>query len=322
MTELHIESRPAFPWVGVFSLALALVCAAAAFWLGNRHVLMVALMPLTLGVILVITRERVFRAEITATGIEIVRPQLSLPFAEIDGLLMSGKLGRARASFAVIRDQRRIRVPARLNVDSDELFRFLLEKLPTTHCTDLPSVLERYCGKQKVLHGADRVIAHRARNCRLRKSHPREVAVCTACLVVGCIWAVLGGMDLRAGGGAWIAIGSLTAFVMFLVIVGYTIESSAARIRNWRQAGLVIGPGGLALSQGNMTGELRWEELRDIRYPSRRAFLDAQATEGHFQGIQLKVGGASIIIADIYNRPLGLIYEQLMQGWNKARDEE
>jgi hypothetical protein len=78
------------------------------------------------------------------------------------------------------------------------------------------------------------------------------------------------------------------------------------RVKNWDKACLVICPGGFALVQGPLKGEMRWEELKKIQVREKSSF--ASGTE-HGPGMVLTVAGASILIADIYHRPIGYIHE-------------
>jgi hypothetical protein len=77
---------------------------------------------------------------------------------------------------------------------------------------------------------------------------------------------------------------------------------------------------GLALIQGDLRGELRWDELRDIRFRPGGGSISSVSGEGNLRGIHLIVEGATIVIVDLYDRPLSLIYQQLRGYW--SGDEE
>jgi hypothetical protein len=84
--------------------------------------------------------------------------------------------------------------------------------------------------------------------------------------------------------------------------------------RGWEQSSLVVGPEGLALVQGHLKGELRWDELRDVQMWSKpRGFQLSQADS--YPGIALSVEGARIVIADIYDRPLYFIRDCIKRYW-------
>jgi hypothetical protein len=100
--------------------------------------------------------------------------------------------------------------------------------------------------------------------------------------------------------------------VFGLLAVGFGFATGGPRIRNWRESGLVICPEGLALVRGDMRGELRWDELRDVCYRQKPGFFSPGS---QLKGIHLVVAGATITIADLYDRPLDVIHERLLAGW-------
>jgi len=76
-----------------------------------------------------------------------------------------------------------------------------------------------------------------------------------------------------------------------------------------RRPGLVIAPDGLALVQGDLSGELGWEELRDVKLMQRAG------PNGTAPAVVLHVKGAIITIADVYDRPVALIHQQICHYW-------
>jgi hypothetical protein len=69
---------------------------------------------------------------------------------------------------------------------------------------------------------------------------------------------------------------------------------------------LVISPIGIALAQGELIGEMRWSELRNVR--QRNNFLNRAV-------IDLHVEGAKVEILDVYDTPLVEIRRQIEQYW-------
>jgi hypothetical protein len=113
---------------------------------------------------------------------------------------------------------------------------------------------------------------------------------------------------------AWLGFGILLAFLFGLFAAGLAVERRGQRIKNWRQSGLVISPAGLALIQGDMRGEMHWGELRklDLRAKPRSFQLEAHTPR---TGIQLVFEGATVVIADIFDRPLPVIFERIRAYW-------
>jgi hypothetical protein len=87
--------------------------------------------------------------------------------------------------------------------------------------------------------------------------------------------------------------------------------------KNWQQAGLVVGPDGLALVQGDLTGELYWDEVRDLRLREKGGgFQPFHVTNSaSHAGINVKVEGATILIRDIFDQPLYAIHERMVRFW-------
>src|SRR5262249_29679886 len=145
------------------------------------------------------------------------------------------------------------------------------------------------------------------------------IALCGATALAGLIWLVAG-IALPKNGEPWIALGILVAFFAGIFALAFRFEGADPQIPNWRRSGLVISPVGLAMIQGDMRGELRWAELRDIRFGAKPGFLSFEFSSATPRGIQLVVEGATIIIANIYDRPLALIHERLRDYWQEGDD--
>jgi hypothetical protein len=310
----RIEGGPGFPLGALVWFIIAAAFAIPAAIIGNPHPGIFAVLPVMIGWALVFARQRPFAAQITAEGIDVEEPPLSLPYAAIEAALMPGKPGRAEAPIQLVHAEGVVHIPARLNVRSDELFAFLRQQLPPSDARNLPAALAKYYAEQEAAFGPERIFSYTARP---HWSAPRRrvaIAVSLAFALTGVIWTVAGVL-LGKNNEAWIVIGIMVAIFGGLFAGAFRFEGRGPRIRNWRQSGLVISPVGLAMVQGDMRGELRWDELRDIRFRARPAFFEVQAAAAPHRGIQLVVAGATIVIADVYNRPLAEIHERLCAYW-------
>jgi hypothetical protein len=76
----------------------------------------------------------------------------------------------------------------------------------------------------------------------------------------------------------------------------------------------VISPVGLALTQGTTQGQMRWDELRGVHFRVIPKQFRLQHHD-HLTGIILKFEGATLAIADIYDRPLHIIYQRIIDYW-------
>src|SRR5262249_4134951 len=207
-----------------------------------------------------------------------------------------------------------IRIPPRLNVRSDELFAFLLDQVPRSGSRNLPEVLAKYCAQQEARFGPERVFSYRARPHRARSRRRIAIALCVASGLAGLSW-IVAGLLLGKDREPWIVFGIFVAVFAGLFALAFRFESATPKVSNWRQSGLVIGPLGLALIQGEMRGELRWDELRHIRLGSKPGFFEVRLSGARLRGIDLVVEGATITIADLYDRPLRLIHARLLAYW-------
>src|SRR5262249_26506639 len=223
----------------------------------------------------------------------IEEPPLYLPYTEIECVRIQGNLGRARAPIYVWYAAGLVRIPARVNVHSGDLYEFLAEKLPVSGSRELPPVLARFCADQAGLYGADRVYTYRARQYRDTYPARAAMAIFGAIALVGLCWC-LGGLLVvfllhDKAGGVWVILSLFATVMGSAVTVGMWRQAREPRIRQWQKSGLVISPGGLAMIQGDMTGQLRWDELRDIRFRPKRGFFGPHSP--HLFGIQLVVAG-------------------------------
>jgi hypothetical protein len=72
------------------------------------------------------------------------------------------------------------------------------------------------------------------------------------------------------------------------------------KVKNIELSSLVLSPLGIALRQGDLKGELKWEEVRAVKFPRNRP-------------LSVQLAGATIPIYDIYDRPLNEIHARLRE---------
>jgi hypothetical protein len=314
-----VESRPGSPVGAALLLAAAVGLGAAAVVLHSLHWALLAALPLTLAAALFLTRPRPFRVELTADALTVPAHSLSVPYDVIEGLITHGRPDRARFPIQVVHPNGVLFVPDRLTVPSRDLFTFLASRLAPSGSRRVPDLLLDYLRRQEEAFGPERVFSYRARREWGGLPRGRAVAVLLAVGVTGLAWLASGaaGPDYLP----WAVIGGVLAFCGLAFAGIYAVAPQQSRIRNWRAAGLVISPVGLALVQGDLRGELRWDELRAINYPSKpRSFALSSHQQVPVGGIELVVEGASIVIVDLYDRPLPLIYERLRAYLAPAND--
>jgi hypothetical protein len=313
MTGQRIESQPSFPFGAALWVVLALVLAVMALLTWNPHPAIASALPWCVAGMFLWSRERPFAAVLTEAGVEVEYPSQTIPYSDFQGLRAPGrpanpyKAAPRAFPLVLIHAGGLLRIPKRLNVSSDELFLFLLKQFPTENARPIDPRLEAYRSRKQAEFGAERIWCYVARavlgtgqDTRVARGEFEGLALAGAFWVFCAIarrevvWGVLGGLGIVLGG--------LCTLVSFLETVSRT---PPIRLRNWRGASIVICPDGLDLVQGNLSGQLQWRELRDVRLKRTR--------EGDF--LVLEVAGVQFPVPDVYNRPLVLLYQHIHYYW-------
>jgi hypothetical protein len=323
MIDQTIVTPLRFP-IGALLCGLATVgLVAIAAGTGNAHVAVAALLPGLYTLVLLLGRRPAFRARVTEDGVELSHPPSLVRFDEIEKVLTpSGAYNDDRdmesASFAirVYHERGFFTIPAGLNVSSRDVWQLLQSRAggKTSSPTRINPELRDYLRRQLQVFGPEKVRVYVARDrlTPLTSGHiGRRVGLAT--LATGVVWVIVGAAIPEPG---WIAAGVMAVLfgALFALLFWLAGRTANAKVRNWREAGLIISPEGLALIQGDLRGELHWEEIRDVTYrtkPASFALTPGQAAAG----IVLTVEGATIRIADIYHRPLKEIHEHVMDYW-------
>jgi hypothetical protein len=309
-----LESVPGFSWSAIVLLAIGGTMLAVAGYVGSRHVALAAVPFLCVGAGCWWSSPRPFRAKVTDIGLDLESPPGVLRYADIEMVQSERDDARERCDkICVFHAHGALQLPANIDVDREDLHAFLMSRLERDRQWTGPECLASFLTEQRAAFGNDRVWAYRARAAlQAPRSRRRIRAVLLAMMVTGLIWSIAGAM-LREGGWFGAGFGGVMLFGLFLLAT-WVQPRAVAGIKNWRQAGLVISPLGIALAQGDIQGQLRWNELRDLRLKNGRgSFL----LSSHYavKGIRLKLDGAEVIIADIYNAPLTTIHQQIVRYW-------
>jgi len=280
----------------------------------NHHLALASAAPLCLSAGCWLGRPRHFRATLTDDGIEIESPPDTLPYDDMEMIKVeSSGLWSSRDRIVVYHRGGVLEMPANLNVLPDALHDFLVSRIDINSEPSLSDALEAFLAEQKTTFGPDRVWVFGARAVlRPRPSRRLIRFVLFAMVMAGVIW-LIAGIVLNEPG--WVSVGVIDCIFSGLILLATWAEPTAAvGIKNWRQAALVISPLAMALSQGDVQGQLRWNELRDVRIKrgSGGLRISTGIASSH---IRLKIDGAEVVIADIYNASLTTIREQIYRYW-------
>lgn len=322
-----IESRPRLPLGAIFWLMVALLMDVLAVLQANVHIAVGSLFPWLLAIVFWRMRERSFTVRFTETGLEVREPPLEVRYAELQGLLAPRrpanpfKAGPRSYLIHIFHLGGVVRIPARLNFPSDEVFSFLYGRFSPSGSREMPSKLVDFLRQRERRFGPEQVWTYRSRVHMGRGNrHPRWKAFFLALALAAAAWLAWGIVQKAEG---WIIGGSVGMFLggWFLLLLWLDGRRNFNGIRRGQQCGLVVAPDGLALVQGDLVGELRWDEVRDVKIGQSPAAFQFTISRPP-SGIILKVEGAIIVIADVYDRPLALIHQNIRHYWQGQRRED
>lgn len=316
-----IQSRPRPPLGAIFWLLLAVLLDVLAVIQGNIDVAVGSLLPWLVALLFWRKRDRAFTVRFTETALEVEEPPLEAAYANLQGLLAPRrpdnpfKAGPRSYLIQVIHADGVLLIPARLNIPSDEVFSFLYRRFSPSGSRDVPNKLADFLRRKESQFGPEQVWTYRARAyLGRRKRYPRLRTFFLAFLPTVAAWLVWGIVQRQEG---WIIGGSLGLFFggLFSFLLWLEGRQYLGGFRGWRKAGLVIAPDGLALVQGDLVGELRWDEVREVKLGKATTAFTVTTAAPVIRGIVLKLEGAVIVIADVYDRPLALIYQNIRHYW-------
>jgi hypothetical protein len=326
-----IESRQPFP-LGSLLLAvggLGLVVLSLVFWITPPALLSVPLWVLA-GVLLLSWRGR-FVLELTETTLEVRSSGLSIPFQDIESLTASGRpanpfqKGRPHYPIEVGYPNGVLHIPSRLNVPSDQVYLFLFQHLAREEAQkgvrEVHSLVQAYFKYQERRHGRERVHVYRARERTYPRSNTGLWLATNTLLGTGLIWLLLVILfhDKQWDLPVWGVLGGFLIFIGAVLAIG-ALTSQFSRKTKLHGACIVLCPDGLALVQGQLQGQLRWPELKKVKLQRARHFTWTNHPVG--PGVLLQVEGASMLIADVYDRPAAVIYQQLCFYWRGEQGNE
>jgi hypothetical protein len=320
MIDEKIESRPASMTPTLIPWLVALILTVLGLAWTNPHALCIGVLLFAVGLALLLGRERPFRLELTEDGLEVGEPATSVPYSKIETILSRRRSadpdrpGRGSFAFDILHRAGIVKVPARLSVSSEDLFQFLFAQFTASGSRKINPLLLGYLQTQVEKFGKEKVLSYRARRyarastmtARMHWLHAAVLLTCVAWIVIGNAWNDAGGWAIA---GFWIF--PWAGFIwLFRTLAA---RRSGRGIQKLRESSLVVSPSGIAMVQGDLRGEMRWRELRKVHFVPTARF--AFSAEGQSAGVYLVFVGATARIADIYDRPLFIIHEQIMRYW-------
>ncbi len=313
----RIEASHPFPIGAALILAAGLALAAVGLGTGNRDVAIGGALPIAAGAMLLIWGiGRPFAARFREDGL-LVEGQgepVLVPYASIRNIKVGGRLAnpkgpdRGRRPIEILHDSGILRIPSRSSFPTHAIVRFLADRIPDRGSREVNPALADFLRVQEEKFGPEHVYTFRATDRTWKSSLGGLRAFACGVILGGGAWIFLGTRGIGSDGWSPAGIVALI-FGLLLFAASFSSFQTTGQTRKLRKnAGLVIGPGGMAMIQGSIQGELRWAELLEARFRDGPRLL--QASHGHgIPGIVLRVKGAEIVIADVYDRPLYIIHD-------------
>jgi hypothetical protein len=222
-------------------------------------------------------------------------------------------------------------IPERLQTTTIDVYRFLVGQTPPEYITIAePQLNEHYAGQVETF-GEDKVWVYQARP-ELSLDPPKWGRYVGPAMLLSAIawfaagihhpvWVVMAVILLIFTPIIWMSgyrrpkprlaqndNSQLMGFLLF-GLIGAVIMSNR-QSKNSRElsiACLIISPAGIALSQGDLHGHMRWSELRNVKIRRGSSFSTPR--------IEVRIEGAKLNILDIYSSPLPDIHEQIEHYW-------
>ncbi len=329
MIGTRIQGGGGFAIFAFLFSAVAVACFVGAVAAANPHWAVFAALPGGLAVALWLTRRPSFAADVTADGLRLFPSGQLIAFTEMQrvGPADGTSAGQTGPSFPLelIHSQGRLQIPEGLNVSSRALAEFLAARMPAQPTTVNPR-LEQFWEQHLAACPAEQVWVFNARDFAKKRRRRRLLACAIAGLIVSVVWVVLGALHIddarRWGAGsewaAWMGAGMLGGLIWLLVLLFARTERQPPQrgILNPEASSLIVSSLGLAIAQGRLCGELRWNEVVEVVLRRRDAWIELFSQTRVRSGIYLLVmGRAELWIADIYDQPLEAIYARIRQYW-------
>jgi hypothetical protein len=265
------------------------------------------------------TRGAPFACRIEEDGLVDESSGQVIPFDTIEGVypvnLREWRTRPTRYPIAIAHEQGTFWLPGWRPIPSREIEESLVAALPLEPDTLPDSDVERYRQRQIQDFGSERVFAFARRPLCRMPGNLRQGTIYWGTLFVCSLAALAAGIHLKSSSIDTVA--GIGLFVGFLGITASLMGPGGGAPRGRRairSASIVVSPTGMAMSQHDLKGQLRWDEIRKVVYTGRPPRF-ALSQSGARRAIVLELDGATIPIFDVYDRPLAWIHKRIVAYW-------
>lgn len=315
--EIHSQGAWAAWGVGIlFVLLLAILPGLEYLRSATPSVLLLSLIPFSWFLVLLFFFPKDRSFFMTEKGIRDTASGKVVLFENVRQLMMGGRnqvpeLGKLQRGNIFLADGNEELLIPRSGIENIvDLFTRIHRTVPITGRGVEAAPLARYAGEMKELFGTDKVFEYSSG----RKANP--IAAGTKALFCWAIATFLSGIPVVAwsgGNNLSEGMGITALFVGGITFVIAGIAMAAHRTRRWTifRSEIVISPKGIALDHGPLRGVLRWDEIKHIGFLG----IPTKGTRPGRNILAINVAGATILVPDVFERPLSTVVERLLRYW-------
>jgi hypothetical protein len=318
----HIESVRRSPVAAIVFLLVAIFCAtlaltnarvAPAGWIGALIFGLAAGVRWGLG-------ERAFYLELCEAAFQISPLHREVRYSEIRGIRAIADLaerGGEHYPLEILLDGQTLWIPALLTVPSwavEEFFRGKISTAALPTDENLRAYLRRMIaefGPERVwwANGTPASFGH-GMNGRQVVTGVTLAAIAVLVMTLVVTFAPQWKPQAFAVG----IVATLAGAVAILSGLLPNGSSAGSTIKNREQAAVIVTPLGVAVKQGDLQGEVRWDEIRDIKLIAKARGRVARSHDAR-HALVIKVAGATVRLVDIFDQSLEVMNDRIVAYW-------
>ena len=317
MIGTTLDARPSPPIGAALWGLAAIVCVALGALFEVAGLFAMAVIFAAIAITVFASRERPFRARLEENGLALLHSGEHLPYTHIESLAAGASRGRKeyhQYTLDLRTATKIVRVPAAINIPTGELERFLRSHMPPRLVAVPDPDVDDYLNRQMEQFGPQSVVWYGPGRGPAGPMRPAVRRAWLACFLAGLLVLIVGVAMLesrnraagnRRGVDDYTGVVVVGAISLVVGLLGLLIHFSLTRrtnpkVKNVELSSLVISPLGIALRQGDLKGELKWEEIRGVKLPRNKP-------------LSLQLAGVSIQIFNIYDRSLVEIHDRIRE---------
>lgn len=224
-----------------------------------------------------------------------------------DQLIHNGHTNLSAGPITLTHKHGRFYVPAVMNVSAVELAQFLVSKLPPPQQKAVPASLAEYASLQEEKFGDAKMTYIHQRPQQHQAIKLRTLGIVAKAITLsGLIWFIASAAisENKPGNESfayWLGFGfaAICLGIALWMLSKARRNKSPVNAERYGPACLIISPTGLGLTQGDLQGKMRWDEISSIKNgPASSLSSDRN------DSLHLAFAGGQLVIYDIYDHSL------------------